>query len=220
MTAPFAPKIHELPKEMPIFPLRGALLLPRGRLPLNIFEPRYLSMVQDALAMPSRMIGMIQPLEPAEGAEGEPGLYRVGCGGHISSFSETEDGRLLITLTGICRFTIAAELRKRHGYRAVVPDWQEFISDFEEELEADIDRPRLLTALKDYFKHHGIDANWEAIDHTPDDRLVTSLAMICPFEHSEKQALLEASGLHMRTELMTTMIEMALLEPGGDVARH
>jgi Lon protease-like protein len=217
MTAPFAPKIHELPKEMPIFPLGGALLLPRGRLPLNIFEPRYLSMVQDALAMPTRMIGMIQPLGEQEG---DAGLYRVGCGGHISSFSETEDGRLLITLTGICRFTIQAELRERHGYRAVTPDWHEFTGDFEEELEADIDRPRLLTALKDYFKHHNIDANWEAIDHTPDDRLVTSLAMICPFEASEKQALLEANGLHMRTELMTTMIEMALLEPGGDIARH
>ncbi len=219
MTAPFAPKIHELPKEMAIFPLGGALLLPRGRLPLNIFEPRYLSMVQDALAMPARMIGMIQPVEAAA-AEGEPGLYRVGCGGHISSFSETEDGRMLITLTGICRFTIINELRERNGYRAVAPDWQEFISDFEEELEADIDRPRLLTALKEYFKHHNIDANWDAIDHTPDDRLVTSLAMICPFEDSEKQALLEANGLHMRTELMTTMIEMALLEPGGEIARH
>ena len=127
---------------------------------------------------------------------------------------------MLITLTGICRFTIINELRERNGYRAVAPDWQEFISDFEEELEADIDRPRLLTALKEYFKHHNNDANWDAIDHTPDDRLVTSLAMICPFEDSEKQALLEANGLHMRTELMTTMIEMALLEPGGEIARH
>lgn len=127
---------------------------------------------------------------------------------------------MLITLTGISRFTIINELRERNGYRVVAPDWQEFIGDFEEEQEADIDRPRLLTALKDYFKHHNIDANWDAIDHTPDDRLVTSLAMICPFEDSEKQALLEANGLHMRTELMTTIIEMALLEPGGEIARH
>jgi Lon protease-like protein len=220
MTAPFEPKFYELPDELAIFPLTGALLLPHGRLPLNIFEPRYLNMILDALGTPTRLIGMIQPLSP-ESEEAKSALYTVGCAGRISSFSETEDGRLLITLSGVCRFRIQEELAERKGYRRVRPDWQSFAKDFETQGEVTLDRERLLTALKDYFKAEGIGANWEAIEHTPNDRLVTSLAMICPFEPSEKQALLEAPNLDKCAELMTALIEMALLnQDGGEPARH
>jgi Lon protease-like protein len=195
-------------------------LLPRGRLPLNIFERRYLAMTADALGTPVRLIGMIQPLDP-ESTQRNPPLYKVGCAGRITSFSETEEGRFLITLTGVCRFTVASELEIVKGYRRAVPRWDDYAGDFADAEISDLDRPRLLGALKDYFKLHGIAANWEAIEQTPDERLVTSLAMICPFEPSEKQALLEAGDLTARTALMTTLIEMALLEhSGGEPARH
>lgn len=220
MTAPFEPKFYELPPELAVFPLTGALLLPHGRLPLNIFEPRYLSMILDALATPTRLIGMVQPID-ATSEEASPEIYQIGCAGRISSFSESEDGRLLITLSGVCRFRIVKELPELKGYRRVEPDWQSFATDYETQGPVTLDRPRLLAALKDYFKDQGIGANWDAIEHTPDERLVTSLAMICPFEPSEKQALLEAPTLDKCAELMTALIEMALLEQDGtDIARH
>lgn len=218
--SPLEPTFEDLPAELPIFPLTGVLLLPRGRLPLNVFERRYLAMTADALGTPVRLIGMIQPLDP-ENTQRNPPLYKVGCAGRITSFSETDEGRFLITLAGVCRFAVASELDIVKGYRRVVPRWDDYASDFADAEITDLDRPRLLGALKDYFKLHGIAANWEAIEQTPDERLVTSLAMICPFEPSEKQALLEAGDLTARTALMTTLIEMALLEhSGGEPARH
>jgi Lon protease-like protein len=217
---PLEPTFEDLPADIPIFPLGGVLLLPRGKLPLRIFEPRYLAMTQDALGAPLRLIGMVQPLDKAD-RQRNPPIYKIGCAGRITSFSETDEGQYLITLTGVCRFAISNELELVKGYRRVAAGWDAFGGDFGDAAGLEVDRTRLLGGLKDYFKLHGIAANWEAIEQTPDERLVTSLAMICPFEPSEKQALLEAGDLAARAQLMTTLIEMALLEhKGGDAARH
>lgn len=201
------PAFEDLPGEFAVFPLTGALLLPQGRLPLNIFEPRYLAMTLDALAE-GRMFGMIQPnpLEPP-GPNG-PGLYRVGCLGRLSSFSETEDGRLLITLTGIIRFRVAGELAMRRGYRRVRADFTGFAEDLNLEARPALDRDRLERGLRAYFRAKGIEANWQAVKETPDAALVTTLCMICPFDPREKQALLEAATLDERAEMLLALIEM------------
>ena len=202
-----------LPTILPIFPLTGVLLLPRGRLPLNIFEPRYLAMTRDALAG-DRLIGMVQPSDP--GASGSnPPVYPTGCAGRITSFAETEDERFLITLTGTCRFRIRDELPLLEGYRRVVPEWSEFARDLGSEDEPAFDRERLMRGLKGYFQQHQISADWGAINSVPGERLVTSVAMVCPFEPSEKQALLEASDLNERARLLTAMVEMALMHTSG-----
>jgi Lon protease-like protein len=216
----FTPSFAELPASLPIFPLTGVLLLPRGKLPLNIFEPRYLNMTRDALAG-DRMIGMVQPTAEEPGNDA-PAVYATGCAGRITSFSETEDGRFLITLTGIARFDIQHEVPTLRGYRRVVPRWERFRTDLTEVGEAVVDRPRLLNGLQAFFKLHAITADWESIKSTPDERLVTSLAMICPFAPNEKQALLEASDLTERSRVITALIEMAVLHrtADGDAARH
>ena len=209
-----------LPAILPIFPLTGVLLLPRGRLPLNIFEPRYLAMTRDALAG-ERLIGMVQPSNPA-GSGSNPPVYPTGCAGRITSFAETEDGRFLITLTGTSRFRIREELPLLEGYRRVVPEWREFARDLENEDEAGFDRDRLLRSLRAYFQQHQISADWDAVTAVPGERLVTSIAMICPFEPSEKQALLEAPDLDERARLLTAIVEMAVLNRPSDGAgaRH
>jgi len=209
-----------LPAILPIFPLTGVLLLPRGRLPLNIFEPRYLAMTRDALAG-ERLIGMVQPSNPA-GSGSNPPVYPTGCAGRITSFAETEDGRFLITLTGTSRFRIREELPLLEGYRRVVPEWREFARDLENEDEAGFDRDRLLRGLRAYFRQHQISADWDAVTAVPGERLVTSIAMICPFEPSEKQALLEAPDLDERARLLTAIVEMAVLNRPSDGAgaRH
>jgi len=209
-----------LPSILPIFPLTGVLLLPRGRLPLNIFEPRYLAMTRDALAG-ERLIGMVQPSDP-QAAGDNPPVYPTGCAGRITSFSETDDGRFLITLTGISRFHIREELPLLEGYRRVVPDWRDFARDLAGDDEPSFDRERLLRGLRAYFQHHRIEADWDAITSVPGERLVTSIAMICPFEPSEKQALLEAPDLGQRAQLLTAIVEMAALNPphDGPGARH
>ena len=209
-----------LPSILPIFPLTGVLLLPRGRLPLNIFEPRYLAMTRDALAG-ARLIGMVQPSDPRVAGDNPP-VYSTGCAGRITSFSETDDGRFLITLTGISRFRIREELPLLEGYRRVVPEWREFARDLAGDDEPGFDRDRLLRGLRAYFQHHKIEADWDAITSVPGDRLVTSIAMICPFEPSEKQALLEAPDLDERARLLTAIVEMAALNPArdGPGARH
>ncbi|HEY0833927.1 MAG TPA: LON peptidase substrate-binding domain-containing protein [Azospirillum sp.] len=211
---PFQPDVERLPREIPVFPLSGVLLLPHGRLPLNIFEPRYLAMVADALAG-DRVIGMIQPTDPASRAKA-PALYETGCAGRITAFSETDDGRMLITLTGLCRFSVLRELpAAAGGYRRVVPAWERFAGDLEAEtadVAGALDRARLTAGLKCYFRAQGISANWDHIQCTPDERLVTSLAMVCPFEACEKQALLEAPDLAERAKLLIALIEMAILD--------
>lgn len=219
MSSAVAPSFEALPASLPIFPLTGVLLLPRGRLPLNIFEQRYLAMTADALKA-ERMIGMVQPQEGA-GDAGEPPVYRTGCAGRMTSFSETDDGRYLITLTGIARFDIARELPFDRLYRRVVPDWQPYRADLESD-RGPIDRARLLGALKPFLERSGLAADWSVVETTGDARLVTTIAMLAPFQPAEKQALLEARDLAERARLLTTLIEMAVHGAGesADAARH
>ncbi len=207
MTSVFNPPFEDLPTKIPIFPLTGVLLLPHGKLPLNIFEPRYLNMITAALAG-HRMIGLIQPTGPNEGDQ--PDIYKTGCAGRITSFNESEDGRYLVTLSGLIRFDLAEELPLRDGYRVAVPDWGPYCDDLAEETGAGVDRDRMLRALKGYFTVNDVDANWDAIKDTTTDRLVNALAMMCPFQPSEKQALLEALSLGDRANVMVALLEMAL----------
>jgi len=209
----------DLPATLPVFPLAGALLLPRGRMPLNIFEPRYLNMVADALTTPERLIGMIMPREE-ERAGRPPRLYPIGCVGRITAFSETEDCRFLITLSGLCRFALGEEVPTTRLYRRVVPDFAAFRGDFDPPPAVLLDRDRLMASLKAYFGRHGLNADWEAIRNTPDEKLVTTLAMICPFDTAEKQALLECPDTAARAQAIIALIEMAAHAPGGDGARH
>lgn len=214
------PGATSLCETLPIFPLAGVLLLPRGQLPLNIFESRYLAMTRDALAG-DRLIGMVQPSDPHQPAAGNPAVYPTGCAGRITSFSETEDGRFLITLTGLCRFRIREELPLSSGYRRVVPRWDEYARDLRSEREPGFDRERLIRGLRAYFDRHQIKAEWDSINSVPGERLITSIAMVCPFEPSEKQALLEAPDLAARAQLLTAIVEMAVLDrSGGGEARH
>jgi uncharacterized protein len=211
----------ELPAVLPIFPLTGVLLLPRGRLPLNIFEPRYLAMTRDALAG-ERLIGMVQPSDPPKDYPGEgmnPPVYRIGCAGRMTQFTETDDGRYLITLTGISRFRIVEELPLLSGYRRVIPDWRPFARDRDAAAgESEFDRARLIRGLRGYFAQRKLSADWSAIEKAPGDYLVTSIAMACPFAPSEKQALLEAADPGERARLLTALVEMAAAasEPVGD----
>lgn len=204
-----ASRLEHLPQRLAIFPLAGVLLLPGGRLPLNIFEPRYLAMTRDAMAS-TRLIGMIQPEDPQDPAF-EPTLYDVGCAGRITSFEETDDGRYLIILTGLARFRVVRELERETLYRQVLADWRRYHGDLGAIDESGVDRARLLPALQAYLKLSGIEIDRQAVENAPNRVLVDQLAMVCPFEPGEKQALLEASTLAERAALMTTLIEMALL---------
>ncbi len=205
----FDPAFEDLPRVLPIFPLEGVLLLPGGRLPLNIFEPRYLAMFDDALAS-HRLIGMIQP---CDGCRGEaPKVYETGCVGRITSFTETDDGRYLVTLSGLIRFDVARELPSG-SYRQVEPDYSRFEKDLEEDCST-IDRGHLMKVLGAYFEANSIEGDWEAIEQTGDERLVTSLAMICPLGAPEKQALLESMTLTERAEALTAIMEMATHDSG------
>jgi Lon protease-like protein len=219
----FDPSFEDLPRVIPIFPLTGVLLLPTGKLPLNIFEPRYLAMIRDTLADEQRIIGMLQPrvpyLEDNRGAGGldndGPDLYKTGCAGRITGFTESDDGRYMMTLAGICRFDIVEEMTGKEGYRRILADYRRFRNDIGDEPEADIDRDRLLAAVKEYFALQNIEASWDAVLATPDDKLITSLSMTCPFGPNERQALLEAQTLSSRADIVITLLEMALLENGG-----
>ncbi|HLI10243.1 MAG TPA: LON peptidase substrate-binding domain-containing protein [Alphaproteobacteria bacterium] len=216
----FDPTIEELPATLPIFPLSGVLLLPGGRLPLNIFEPRYLAMTRDALKG-DRLIGMVQPRHGGEeDPNAMPEVYPLGCAGRITAFNETDDGRYLITLRGLCRFEIVEEIAMISGYRRVRADFSPYYDDFKEEADGAIDRRRLLDALRIYFKLQNIKADWKAIEGSPDGQLVTTLAMACPFEPSEKQALLESPTLAERGRVITALFEMAALGSKNGEARH
>ena len=202
--------IKDLPDAIPIFPLPGALLLPHGQLPLNIFEPRYLAMVEDAIAG-NRLIGMVQPEDP-ETADREPSIYAIGCGGRITSFSETDDNRYLITLTGLCRFRVTGEQPLKDGYRRADVDWTPFADDMKSLSDTNLPRERLLPVLREYCQSRNIPADWKAIENAPGYQLVTSLAMLCPFAPNEKQALLESPCLVERAELMISLMAMAALD--------
>jgi Lon protease-like protein len=204
--------LKELPEVFPVFPLPGALLLPRGKLPLNIFEPRYLAMIDDALGA-GRMVAMIQPDASAPASGNGPGLFRVGCLGRLTSFSEADDNRYLITLTGVIRFRVAEELEVVRGYRRVRGDFSPFVGDLDlAGRSAGVDRGTLFTALQEYFSRRNIDANWEAIRGLPEAVLGLTLAMVCPFEPAEKQALLEAPNDAERDRTLLALLHMAAMD--------
>jgi Lon protease-like protein len=206
--APFHPSLEDLPGEFAVFPLPGALLLPRGKLPLNIFEPRYKAMVEDALG-PPRMFAMIQPDPTRPASMSGPGLFDVGCLGRLSSFSETDDGRFLISLTGLIRFRIDGELDMRRGYRRVRADFSLYRDDLDlNPAPLNLDRDAYMTALKAYFAPRGVDANWDAIGRMDDHTLVVTLGMACPFEPAEKQALLEAPSIDDRAAILLALLRM------------
>ncbi|MGH6717697.1 MAG: LON peptidase substrate-binding domain-containing protein [Alphaproteobacteria bacterium] len=212
-----------LPDIVPLFPLPGVLLLPRGRLPLNVFEPRYLAMTEHALGS-GRLIGMIQPADPEASLAINPGgpqakVYDVGCAGRITQFSETDDGRYLVTLTGVSRFRVAAELAlAQAGYRSARVAWDAFAADRAEPETAPIDREALLAALKAYFERRKLAANWDSVVKASDEALITALAMACPFDPSEKQALLESPDLARRAKLLLTLFRIGAAGAGdGDV---
>jgi Lon protease-like protein len=205
----------DLPSAMPIFPLAGALLLPGGRMPLNIFEPRYLEMVDAAIAGP-RLIGIIQPgLDGALRADGEPELCNVGCIGRIISFSESGDGRYLISLQGVCRFRIAQELTVKTPFRQC--RLSPFLTDLDEDrAAAEIDRPSLLRAFRAYLQANDLEADWESVSRAENAMLVNALSMMAPYGPAEKQALLEAADLKTRAETLIAITEMALARENDD----
>lgn len=205
---PFAPEFEKLPELLPLFPLSSAFLLPMGYLPLNVFEPRYMRMVEDALAG-SRIIGIIQPVGRFSG-RGEPALHRTGCAGKIVEFSETADGRYLIKLAGLYRFNIENEMDAAPvPYRVARADWRPFREDSKAFQCLNLDRERLNMLLRAYFSRQQMSCDWEAVDGAPDGKLITCLAMICPFDAGERQALLEAACCRTRADLFMRMLEIA-----------
>jgi hypothetical protein len=211
-----------LPAVLPIFPLEGAVLLPHGHLPLHIFEPRYRNLLEEALGQ-GRMLGMIQPRGglPQPVPDDAP-LFPAGCAGRVVQFSETEDGRYLITLKGVCRFRILAELPLHRGFRRITPDFAPFRQDLQEIRDEGVDRRQLLDAARAYLALKNIDCEWPAVEAAPTAALVTTFAMTCPFEPREKQALLESAGFAERAQLLVSLFTMALLEADGapSTSRH
>ncbi len=204
----------DLPDVIPVFPLSAALLLPRADLPLNIFEPRYLAMVDHALAG-DRVIGMVQPDEQSPDGPTGPALLKVGCAGRITSFSETGDGRYLIKLTGIARFRIVEEIESARLYRSCRVTASCFAGDFADCGDTAVDRTAVLRTFRAYLKAHNLDADWESVGQATDESLVNTLAMIAPFDAAAKQALLEAPDLRARAETLVAMTEMTLAAEGG-----
>jgi hypothetical protein len=209
-------KPSDLPVAIPVFPLGGALLFPRAVLPLNIFEPRYLAMV-DAALVGHRLIGMIQPAGLVTTAdEDTPGLAVVGCAGRITGFQEAEDGRYLIALTGISRFRVREEIRHEGPYRIVRADWEPFAADLVRGPGLDDPaRARLVEALKSYLERGSMKADWSALEEAPVDTLINSLSAGCPFTNPEKQALLEARTLEERCTALITLLMMERPGQGG-----
>jgi Lon protease-like protein len=204
---------------IPVFPLPGALLLPRGQMPLNIFEPRYLAMIDDALRAGHRLIGMIQPDAANPGPENKPNLYKVGCVGRITQLAETGDGRYLLQLTGIARFRIDEELSVSTRYRQCRVTYTPFTDDFTARKgEEEVDRASVLRALSDFLTANNLKADWEGIENAPNEALVNALAMMSPYGTAEKQALLEAPDLKTRAEILVaaTEIELAKKTSGGE----
>ncbi len=200
----------DIPDVIPVFPLPRALLLPRTELPLNIFEPRYLQMIEDAISG-HRVIGMIQPNEPEENASKVPPLYHVGCAGRLTSFTETGDGRYQVVLTGISRFRILEEARVTTPYRQCKVDYNVFAEDLVQGVgEDEVDREALLKTLANYLAANSIEADWAGITQAPTEALVNGLSLMSPFGVREKQALLEARDLRHRAELLVAATEITL----------
>jgi len=210
-------KPDDLPEKIPVFPLTGALVLPGGQLPLNIFEPRYLAMFDAALAG-NRLIGIVQPSLTDVAGKGDPSrsaLAPIGCIGRITSFAETGDGRYITSISGICRFRLLDEVGEGHPFRTfrTAP----FLSDLDtDEDEASVDRPRLLRVFRAYLDAHNLEADWESIERAGNRTLVNSLSMMSPFGPAEKQALLEAPDLKTRAETLIAITEILLAQGGGE----
>ena len=204
----------DLPDTIPVFPLPGALLLPRARLPLHIFEPRYLAMVEDCLKTKHRLIGMIQPRQTPNG---EKRLQAIGCAGRVTSFSETDDGRYMITLSGVSRFRVKEEVQGFAPYRRCLVDWAPFGRDLgNAEEDQNFEREAFLAVLGRFFEKQGLSSDWKGLKEADPELLVNSLSMLCPFSPEEKQALLEAPTLMTRRETLVTLIEFALRGDGEE----
>lgn len=206
--------LGDLPATLKVFPLRGVIMLPRSTLPLNVFEPRYLALVNDVLGS-DRLIGIIQTDAGTGDAESPDGkdvpLRRVGGAGRLTAFQETDDGHYLITLTGIARFAIAEELETGDPYRTCKVDWRPFVEDLEHGRgEEEVDRDRLLSVLRKYLKVNKLSADWDGINNSSNELLVNTLSMISPYGPEEKQALLEADDLKTRAEVLTALAEMEI----------
>ena len=211
----------DLPHVIPVFPLPGALLLPRGQMPLNIFEPRYLAMIDDAMADRHRLIGMIQPDTAHPGPEDKPNLYKIGCVGRITQLAETGDGRYLMQLTGVARFHVEEELKVATAYRQCRVTYHPFADDFiARKGEDEVDRKQLLHALSEFLQANNLKADWDGIENAPNEALVNALAMMSPYGPAEKQALLEAPDLKTRAELLVAVTEFELAKKvsGSDTA--
>jgi len=205
-----------LPEVIPVFPLPGALLLPRGQMPLNIFEPRYLVMTDDVLRSAHRLIGMIQPDATHPGPDqNKPHLFRVGCVGRMTQFAESGDGRYLVQLTGVARFRIEEELAVDTPYRQCRVTYRPYIDDFTARKgEDDVDRKALLRALTSFLKANNLKADWDGIENAPNEALVNALAMMSPYDAAEKQAMLEAPDLKTRAEILVAITEIELAKAG------
>jgi uncharacterized protein len=202
-------KSADLPDTIPVFPLPGALLLPRSRLPLHIFEPRYLQMLEDTMKTPQRLIGMVQPREVPGSTERR--LNAIGCAGRLTGFSETEDGRYMITLSGVSRFRILREVSGFTPYRRAEVDWNGFGRDLGgTETDSGFDRKAFLELLGRFFVQQHLSTDWSSLKDAEDELLINSLSMLCPFDPEDKQALLEAPSLSTRRETLVTLIEFAL----------
>lgn len=210
--------IADLPEVIPVFPLDGALLLPRADLPLNIFEPRYLAMIDDALRG-ERVIGMIQTRGLPD--ENKPEMMSVGCAGRITAFSETREDRILVTLTGICRFSVGSELQVDTPYRQVRPVFRDFEIDLVSDRGAsEVNRPALMKAFRDYLVANDLNADWDEINATSTEVLVNTLSLLAPYPPRDKQALLEAPDLKTRADVLVALTEMALSRSPGGKARN
>jgi Lon protease-like protein len=206
----------DLPDTIPVFPLPGALLLPRARLPLHIFEPRYLAMLEDCMKTSHRLIGMVQPRDLPGSTE--KALHAIGCAGRLTAFSETEDGRYMITLAGISRFRIRSEIKGFTPYRRTEVEWTDFEQDRgAEETDAGLERKGFFDTLRRFFTLHGLSTDWDNLSDAEDELLINSLSMLCPFDPDDKQALLEAPSLSTRRETLVTLMEFAL-RGGGEGA--
>ncbi len=206
--------IADLPDIVPVFPLPGALLLPRARLPLQLFEPRYLAMLDDVLKTQHRLIGMVQPYARPDDSSR---LHAIGCAGRITTFTETDDGRYMITLTGVSRFRITQEVEGFTPYRRCNVNWGGFERDLGTvEKDPDFDRAPFLKMLGRFFEDKGLSTDWDSLGEADDELLINSLAMLCPFAPEDKQALLEASSLPTRRETLTTLIQFALRGGSAD----
>lgn len=206
----------DLPEKLPIFPLPGALLLPRANLPLNIFEPRYLAMLEDALKTRERLIGMIQPTASPEGMPAG-NLYRIGCAGRVTSFTETDDGRYLISLKGVSRFRVVETESGFTPYLTAQVNWQGFEPDLKRpQPDQGFDRPAFLDLLKRFFTHANLHSDWDTLKDADEELLINSLSILCPFPPEDKQALLEAPTLQTRRETLVTLMEFILSGPSTE----